>query len=84
MDMNEVERQILKKQNEEIDREYDKFNAFLDIGGFDFEWHMYEYKERIDNVCRSCGNRKTLRELLSATEGMCIEQAIDYCERAIG
>lgn len=74
----------IKKEYEEIDRQYDKFDAFLDIGGFDFEWRMYCFKERIDKICRACGNRKTLRELLSNTEGMCIEQAIDYCERAIG
>ena len=80
MDINE----IIRQQYTEVDRQYDKINAFLDIGGFDFEWRMFGFKERIDNICRFCGTRKKLRELLKPTEGMSIEQAIDYCEKAIG
>ena len=80
MDIND----LIKRQYEEVDREYDKFNAFLDVGGFEFEWRMFGFKERIDRICRFCGNRKKLRELMTPTKGMSIEQAIDYCERAIG
>ena len=77
-------REFLKKQYEEVDRQYDKFNAFLDVGGFDFEWRMFGFKDRIDAICRFCGNKKRLREVLSGADGMSIEQAIDYCERKIG